>query len=289
MRAIGVALLAAVAAPAVVRGQTVVSVGNTGGWRPANVTEANTQVLVDALTGDYAKSVGAIRVCYTEITALQTQVVAGTNYRFYVTGCDVTGSDSDGACDADSLTTCTLADYVVQIFEQSWTETLKVTHITEVENSSSDSGSDEDDVATVSAANMKQPLTMEAREVSPDEKAAIETWIQANNLNQFGDEATMMYMGGTPLFDENTGVVLDRYAYILSRHPDQPWLARAEAATLLAASEPEPDTQGDGSVAGVLAMLGVFTVVLAGVALGKMHQARRQSRFRYNSINSREA
>ncbi|RLN47472.1 hypothetical protein BBJ28_00004227 [Nothophytophthora sp. Chile5] len=287
MRAIGVALLAAVAAPAVVRGQTVVTVGNTGGWRSASVTDANTQVLVDALTGDYAKSVGAIRVCYTEITALQTQVVAGTNYRFYVTGCDVTGSDSDGACDADSLTTCTPADYVVQIFEQSWTDTLEVTHITEVESSSS--GSDEAGVATVSAADVKQPLAMEAREISLDEKADIETWIQASSLNQFGDEATTMYVGGTPLFDENTGVVLDRYAYILSRHPDQPWLARADAATLLAASEPEPDTQGDGSVAGVLAMLGVFTVVLAGVALGKMHQARRQGRFRYNSINSREA
>lgn len=34
-------------------------------------------------------------------------------------------------------------------------------------------------------------------------------------------------------------------------------------------------------------MLGVFTVVLAGVAVLKMHQGRRE-RFRYNPIHSRE-
>lgn len=123
--------------------------------------------------------------------------------------------------------------------------------------------------------------------LSDDEKQAIDAWIAANGLNKFGDEATLMYAGGTPLFDERTGTTKDRYAYIVSRHEDRPWLEEAETATLLAASEPESESQGDGSVAGVLAMLGVFTVVLAGVAVVKLHQGRRE-RLRYNPIHNRE-
>lgn len=94
--------------------------------------------------------------------------------------------------------------------------------------------------------------------------------------------------GGTPLFDENTGTTRDRYDYILSHHPERPWLAEgAETATLFAAETKVEENEGQGSVAGVFAMLGVFTVVLAGVAVLKMHQGRRE-RFRYNPIHSRE-
>jgi hypothetical protein len=33
-----------------------------------------------------------------------------------------------------------------------------------------------------------------------------------------------MYAGGTPLFNEATGKTMDRYDYIVMKHPDRPWL-----------------------------------------------------------------
>ena len=51
--------------------------------------------------------------------------------------------------------------------------------------------------------------------ISAGEKELIETWIIENDL---------VYMGGTPLFDEMTGESIDKYEYILRRHSDRPWL-----------------------------------------------------------------
>ena len=48
----------------------------------------------------------------------------------------------------------------------------------------------------------------------------IDEWIARNGLNPYGDPPDSMYSGGTPLFDERTGVVKDRYLYILERHPE---------------------------------------------------------------------
>ncbi|KAG6620106.1 Protease inhibitor EpiC4 [Phytophthora cinnamomi] len=271
------------AIPALATARNVVTIGMTGGWKTANVTEANTKLLGNALSGDsYAESV-TTRVCYSEVTALETQVVAGTNYRFHISGCDVT--DSDGACSKSTLKACKPAEFVVKVFEQTWTQTLKVTAITEVESSrSSDSGVQKGAVQIPE----EMVVQLKAAGMAEDEKKAVDAWIQANGLNQYGDDATRMYTGGTPLFDENTGTSRDRYEYILSHHPDRPWLAESAQTTTLFATETKvEETQGQGSVAGVFAMLGLFTVVLAGVAVLKMHQGRRE-RFRYNPIHSRE-
>ena len=48
----------------------------------------------------------------------------------------------------------------------------------------------------------------------------IDDWIKRNGRNPYGDPPGTMYMGGTPLFDENTGVTKDRYLYILEQHPE---------------------------------------------------------------------
>ena len=48
----------------------------------------------------------------------------------------------------------------------------------------------------------------------------IDEWIARNGLNPYGDPPDSMYNGGTPLFNERTGVVQDRYLYILERHPE---------------------------------------------------------------------
>jgi hypothetical protein len=34
----------------------------------------------------------------------------------------------------------------------------------------------------------------------------------------------MVYAGATPLFNEATGKTMTKYEYIISQHPDRPWL-----------------------------------------------------------------
>jgi hypothetical protein len=48
----------------------------------------------------------------------------------------------------------------------------------------------------------------------------IDQWIRENNRNEFGDSKDTAYAGGTPLFNEMTGQTIDRYDYILKRHPE---------------------------------------------------------------------
>jgi hypothetical protein len=67
-----------------------------------------------------------------------------------------------------------------------------------------------------------RPTAAQAQEtVMPDpQHERIDEWIARNNLNPYGDSKDTMYFGGTPLFDERTGVTEDRYSYILRRHPE---------------------------------------------------------------------
>ena len=69
----------------------------------------------------------------------------------------------------------------------------------------------------------------EEKQVSSDnaflqERKLIGDWIVLNDLNQYGDPKDMVYIGGTPLFDESTGESIDKYEYILQNYPDKPWL-----------------------------------------------------------------
>ena len=48
----------------------------------------------------------------------------------------------------------------------------------------------------------------------------IDQWIRDQNRNEFGDAKDTVYAGGTPLFNEMTGRTLDKYEYILKRHPE---------------------------------------------------------------------
>ena len=63
--------------------------------------------------------------------------------------------------------------------------------------------------------------TMPTRQKTED--LQLDAWLKAEGLNRFGDPKDTMYTGGTPLFDESTGERRDRYEYIRSRHPDEPW------------------------------------------------------------------
>jgi len=59
--------------------------------------------------------------------------------------------------------------------------------------------------------------------ISDQEKNLIDLWIQKNSLNNVGDPKDTMYAGGSPLFSESTGKTIDRYQYIVSKHPDKHW------------------------------------------------------------------
>ncbi len=48
----------------------------------------------------------------------------------------------------------------------------------------------------------------------------IDKWLRENPVNEFGDRPDTVYMGGTPLFNEMTGRTVDKYDYILKRHPE---------------------------------------------------------------------
>ena len=57
-------------------------------------------------------------------------------------------------------------------------------------------------------------------QVSETVRNRIDQVIKANELNQFGDPIDSVYLGGNPLFDETTGIMMDRYEYILSKNPE---------------------------------------------------------------------
>ena len=56
--------------------------------------------------------------------------------------------------------------------------------------------------------------------VDEQTKRRIDEWVRQNGRNEYGDSPGTVYAGGTPLFNEMTGRTLDRYDYILKRHPE---------------------------------------------------------------------
>jgi len=59
-----------------------------------------------------------------------------------------------------------------------------------------------------------------SKKLTPEEKAKIDGWILGKGLNEYGDPNDTVYAGGTPLFNEATGEKIDKYEYILSKHPE---------------------------------------------------------------------
>lgn len=108
-----------------------------GGWTSVEITQNITDVLSQALSNDtsYLSSVST-RLCVAGVYSVQEQVVSGTNYLFEMQGCAVDAVVATGVCDS-----CTSPeDYKVEVYEQTWTDTVQVTSITLSSNSSSASG-----------------------------------------------------------------------------------------------------------------------------------------------------
>ena len=62
--------------------------------------------------------------------------------------------------------------------------------------------------------------------LTDEQKRLIDDMIRKKGLNEYGDARGTVYAGGTPLFNEMTGKVTDRYDYIVGRHRD--WLPQGE-------------------------------------------------------------
>lgn len=58
-----------------------------------------------------------------------------------------------------------------------------------------------------------------AKDLSAEQKQAIDVWLNENGYNRYGDPFDMMYAGGTPLFNEATGERIERFGYILKQIP----------------------------------------------------------------------
>ena len=56
--------------------------------------------------------------------------------------------------------------------------------------------------------------------LTKEQEAEIDSWLEKNNFNRYGDAKNAVYIGGTPLFDEKTGQSFERYSYILKKFPD---------------------------------------------------------------------
>ena len=59
-----------------------------------------------------------------------------------------------------------------------------------------------------------------ARDLTAAERAAVDAALAAQGLNEYGDPAGTVYVGTVPpLVDDLTGEALDRYEYVLRKHP----------------------------------------------------------------------
>ncbi|MBD3248235.1 hypothetical protein GF382_03005 [Candidatus Falkowbacteria bacterium] len=59
-----------------------------------------------------------------------------------------------------------------------------------------------------------------ANDLTQKQKEEIDAWLERKGFNRYGDAKNAVYTGGTPLFNEETGEMIDRYDYILNKYPD---------------------------------------------------------------------
>jgi hypothetical protein len=48
----------------------------------------------------------------------------------------------------------------------------------------------------------------------------VDAWLKKRGLDQYGNPAGTMYIGGTPLFNEVTGETIDRLEYVYQQQPE---------------------------------------------------------------------
>lgn len=105
------------------------SVTTLGSWLGLQLDDFAVTTLVNALSqpSHYDPTIGS-PVCVLQINSGTFQTVAGTNYRYEILGCPIGFADELGACRNRS---CASATYEVAVFQQTWTDTLQVSSITQ--------------------------------------------------------------------------------------------------------------------------------------------------------------
>jgi len=61
---------------------------------------------------------------------------------------------------------------------------------------------------------------VDPQSLSKEAKEKIDVWLNDNGYNRYGDPVDTFYTGGTPLFDEASGEAIERFEYIIKKHPD---------------------------------------------------------------------
>ncbi|OQS00376.1 hypothetical protein THRCLA_21691 [Thraustotheca clavata] len=215
-----------------------------GSWKKSEMTSEAKEDFYNAITNDTANA----HICASSFRAVQTQVVAGTNYRFTVEGCTVPTALATGpkcTCQPNAL-----KQYLITVFAQSWTNTYKV----------------------VSVYEEAQLLQLVAQ------------WIQKNNLNRFGDPKDTAYLGGTPLMNELTGESMTLLEYVTEMHPDLPWLATKQVSLSLQLNN-EPESAVDAS-AKPLAVIGLVVSCLLIVSLYVLHKTSQKRTKSYEQLQA---
>ncbi|KAJ1617482.1 hypothetical protein T492DRAFT_1099530, partial [Pavlovales sp. CCMP2436] len=68
------------------------------------------------------------------------------------------------------------------------------------------------------------PPPFKPQRFKPEEQARVDVWLRKHKLNSWGDPKNLMYLGGSPCFDERLGdIVCDPFSKIMSVYPERPW------------------------------------------------------------------
>ncbi|POM61555.1 protease inhibitor EpiC4 [Phytophthora palmivora] len=90
-----------------------------GQWMPATKNTATENLLIEALQKQNPSIKS--RVCFTEVTAIEQQIVNGIHFRYHVRGCE---TDTPGRCNSGTCTNEKKFD--VELFTQPWADILQV-------------------------------------------------------------------------------------------------------------------------------------------------------------------
>ncbi|RLN90119.1 hypothetical protein BBJ28_00010116 [Nothophytophthora sp. Chile5] len=97
-----------------------------GQWMPATKSSHTEALLVQALQKQ--DPTASSRLCFTEVSAIEQQIVNGIHFRYHIRGCEAA---APGRCDVDSCTQ--VGNFDVDVFAQPWTDTVQVIAAVDVE------------------------------------------------------------------------------------------------------------------------------------------------------------
>ncbi|ETN21966.1 hypothetical protein PPTG_02032 [Phytophthora nicotianae INRA-310] len=97
-----------------------------GQWMPATKNTATENLLIEALQkkNPSLKS----QICFTEVTAIEQQIVNGIHFRYHVRGCEAA---TPGRC--NSGTCATENKFNVELFVQPWANVVQVMSTVDVQ------------------------------------------------------------------------------------------------------------------------------------------------------------